>query len=145
MSDKTMKLVEDTINKDEILNILSEEYEVLPLLEYNEFDVLEKLAKNPYYFEQFRLVYLSNLGKYERVDLMLEEHIAKLYTELKEGELSLSKTEIEKYYIPKDEKVMKLRRILVQQKIRLGFFESVYKAFQTQGWQMKQFINKMGD
>lgn len=143
MADKTMKLVEDSINKDEILNKLQEEFDVIPLLEYNEFDVMEKLTKNPYYTEQFRLLYLSHLGKLERVELMLEERLAELYTELKNGEVALTKVEIEKYYIPNDKKVQQVRRSIVKQKVRVGFFEAVYKAFDKQGWQMKQFILKM--
>ena len=145
MSDKTMKFVEEQINKDEILNKLLDEFPVEDMLNYNEFDVMEKLPMNPYYTEQFRLLYLSHLGKLERVEMMLEEKLAELYTELKNGEVALTKVEIEKYYIPKDDKVMSLRRTIAKQKIRVGFFEAVYKAFDKQGWQMKQFINKMGE
>lgn len=145
MSDKVMKFVEEQINKDEILNKLMEEFPVEEMLTYNEFDVIEKLPMNPYYTEQFRLLYLSHLGKLERVEMMLDERMATLYSELKNGEVALTKVEIEKYYIPKDDKVMSLRRTIVKQNIRVGFFETVYKAFDKQGWQMKQFILKMGE
>ena len=51
----------------------------------------------------------------------------------------LQKSEIEQYYLPADEKVVKLQRLMLDQKVRVEFFESAYKSLVAQGWNMKLF------
>ena len=129
------------IQKDKILKELQLEFDVFDLITPNEFKLKEQIEKNPFYQEQFRLLYLAEQGKLMRIEIMRDEYIGKLYDELKyKSDMSLTKTEIEKYYIPKDSKVIKLRKLELKTDIRMKFFEAVWEAFKTQSWLFKQYI-----
>jgi len=45
----------------------------------------------------------------------------------------LTKTEIEKYYLPKDKKVKQMKGILRKQKVKVEFFSNVYVWIETNG------------
>jgi len=129
------------IQEDQILKELQLEYDVYELLTIDEFKIKEQIEKNPFYMEQFRLLYLKEKGKLLRIEIMRDEYIGKLYDDLRfHNDKSITKTEIERYYIPKDEKVVKLKKLHMKTQIRMEFFEAVYEAFKTQSWLLKQHI-----
>lgn len=129
------------IQEDKILKELQLEFDVFPLLTINEFLLKEQIEKNPFYQEQFRLLFLKEKGKLMRIEVMRDEYIGQLYDDLKyRSDLSLTKTEIEKYYIPKDSKVIKLKKLHLKIQIRMEFFEAIWDAFKTQSWLIKQYI-----
>lgn len=129
------------IQGDDILKELQLEYDVFDLITINEFTVKEQIEKNPFYQEQFRLLFLKEKGKLMRLELLRDEYIGKLYDELKyKSDLNLTKTEIEKYYIPKDDMVIKMRKLELKTEIRMGFFDAVWESFKQQGWQTKMWI-----
>jgi len=57
-------------------------------------------------------------------------------------EKNLTKTEIEKYYLPKDEKLIKLKALLDKQAIRCDFYESMWKVIDQMAWKMKLFATQ---
>ena len=129
------------IQEDTILKELQIEYDVFELITINEFKLKEQIEKNPFYQEQFRLLYLKEKGKLMRIETLRDEHIGKLYDDLKyRSDLSLTKTEIEKYYIPKDEGVIKWKKLHLKTQIRMEFFEAIWDAFKSQSWLIKQWI-----
>jgi hypothetical protein len=54
--------------------------------------------------------------------------------------------EIEKYCLPSDEKIIKMKKLMAKQQIKVRFFEMCWKAFDKQGWSMKTYSDreKMG-
>lgn len=129
------------IQQNEILKELQLEYDVFDLITTNEFKIKEQIQKNPFYQEQFRLLYLAERGRLMHLELLRDEYIGKLYDDLKHrNDVSLSKVEIEKYYIPKDEKVIKFKKLQLKIETRMYFFEAVWESFKQQGWQLKMWI-----
>lgn len=141
---EVMNKVNEEINKDEILNELQKEYDVFDMLDYNEYTVNDKLRNNPYYTEQFRLLYMTEKSKLERLKRILDERKAELYDYYRtKSSLDLKKTEIERYYLLIDEKVKEYTKLIEKQQTRVNFFEAVYEAFKTQGWMMKQYLQNL--
>jgi hypothetical protein len=140
-NDKFFQKVDSDINEDVILCALQKEYDVFGLLDYNEFNIKERIEKNPFLTEQFRLLLIKEKSNLMRLQNITDEYIGTLYDNLKHhNTISLGKVEIEKYYLPKDPKVIELKRLLIKQSIRVDFFEAVFEAFKTQGWLMKQWL-----
>jgi hypothetical protein len=136
-----MEKVKQAIEDSKVLKELQEEYDVYPLLSWNETDVKEKLQKNSYMVEQFRILSIKEKAILQQIQDIMEEYIGNLYDELKNGDLKLSKQEIEKYYIPRDKKVVKYKELIMKQSLRAEFFESLYEAFHRQGWLLKQWVD----
>lgn len=132
--------IREELNEDVLFGKLEEQYNVYDILMFNEFTIKERLEKNSFHYKDFRLKYLQELAKYEQVKERLDKVIAEKYQALKEGSVNLTKTEIEKYYLPKDETILQLRGLLRKQELRANYFEAVCSAFDKQGWALKNYI-----
>jgi len=132
--------IRDELNEDVLFGKLEEQYNVYDILMFNEFTIKERLERNAFHYKDFRLKYLQEMAKYEQVKEHLEKKIGEKYQILKEGSVKLTKTEIEKYYLPKDEELLKLKSLVRKQEIRANYFQAVCDAFDKQGWAMKNFI-----
>lgn len=128
------------INEDELYKRLEEEYNVYDILMFNEFNLQEKIERSAFHLKDFRLKFLQETAKYEQ----LQDHLGKVtgqkYQDLKEGSVSLTKTEIEKYYLPKDEELLRLKALIRKQEARCKYFESVWSALEKQTWHIKMWI-----
>jgi hypothetical protein len=144
--DKITDLV-DEINEDSIIkDILSKYPELYDQLNFNEYNIKEHLEMNPWLLEQWRLLTIKQKHKYHRIEILKDEYIGDLYHNLKfENDIKLSKQEIERYYIPKDEKAIKFAKLLMKQNIVVETYEAIYEAFKTQSWTMKQFLRNQID
>lgn len=139
-----MSKVHDDINENRILAKLQQEYDVFNLLSYNEYDVNEKVQYNPFHTEQFRLLARDEKSKLSEIYNELEAKRSEIYRYYKEeSQLSLNKTEIEKYYLPGNEEIQELKKKITEQETRVEFFEAVYDAFKSQAWLMKQFLQNL--
>lgn len=132
--------IRDELNEDVLFGKLEEQYNVYDILMFNEFTIKERLERNAFHYKDFRLKYLQEMAKYEQVKEHLDKKVGEKYQSLKEGDVKLTKTEIEKYYLPKDEELLKLRALVRKQEIRANYFQAVCEAFDKQGWSMKNFI-----
>ncbi len=56
-----------------------------------------------------------------------------------EFEKDLTKIEIERYYLPNDGYIKKMKQIIRRQNIKVRFFKMCYQAFDKQQWNMKLF------
>lgn len=132
--------IQQDINENKMLETLYQEYKIEGLLRYNEHNLADKIKDNPFISEQFRLLYLKESQNLKRVEDIFESAKGTEYDRLMfEDEKTLSKTEIEKYYLPKNEKLNKLKMLINKQQLRTEFFESVWKALDKQAWLMKLF------
>jgi hypothetical protein len=145
LDEQLLEKIQQDIEQNDILKQLYKEYSVKDLLEYNEYNISDKISNNSYISEQFRLLYLKESQNYKRVEMLYEELVGKKYDHYKyENEKTLTKTEIEKYYLPKNEKIKKMKNLLYKQELRMNFFESVWKALDKQAWLMKLFLKEQG-
>jgi|SRR6056297_476751 len=145
LDEQLLEKIQQDIEQNDILKQLYKEYHVKDLLEYNEYNISNKIANNPFISEQFRLLYLKESQNHKRVEILYEELVGKKYDHYKyENEKTLTKTEIERYYLPKDEKIKEMKNLLYKQELKMDFFESVWKALDKQAWLMKLFLKEQG-
>lgn len=137
---EVMDKIRNEINEDKILGRLMELYPVQPLLEFDEITLNEKIEKAAYRQKEFRLKYLLECAKVETIKELYEKRAGEIYEQMKNGEVTLTKTEIEKYYLPKNEELLRLKGNLRKQETIAKFFEIVADAFKAQQWNMKSYI-----
>jgi len=134
------------INTDVVLEKLQSEYgeEVSKLLDFNEFNIGEKLQMNSFHQENFRLLYIAEKQKLCRLQDNFDERAGQKYDKYKYGNSKdLSKVEIERYYLPKDEELIKLKKIIRLQETRVEFFSAVADSFKSQGFNMRVFMDNL--
>ncbi len=132
-------LIEDDI----ILEIMNDHPELYDQLNYNEYDIKEKLEMNAFLYQQYRILSLECKHKLKRIEILKDEYIGQLYSDLKYGDLKMSKTEIERYMIPKDEKAIKYQKLYMRQQIRTETFEYIADSFKQQNFAMNVYIKNM--
>ncbi len=132
-------VIEDEIIKEIMLN----HPEIYDQLDYNEYTIKETLEKSPFLYQQYRLLSLSEKHKLKRIQILKDDYIGCLYKELKNGDRKLSKVEIEKYYIPSDEKAIRFEKLYMKQEIRVQTYEAIASAFDKQGYAMSTYIKNM--
>jgi acyl carrier protein phosphodiesterase len=131
------------IDKDKIVNDLLKEYPIYDLVAFDELNISQKLQDNPYQVIRFQDQLLKEKIRYEELEELQEKLVGELYHKYRfQSEEELSNKEIEKYYLPKDPKYLKMKEILRKQKIRIAFFELCVKGLDRQYWSMKEFANK---
>lgn len=144
LDQELVEKIQKDINENKILEELYDEYMIQELLQFNENNLSDKIKDNPFISEQFRLLYLKEAQILKRVEIIYETELGKKYDHYKyECEKNLTKTEIEKYYLPKEESIIKLSKLVSKQQLRTDFFESVWKALDKQGWMLKIYQQEL--
>jgi hypothetical protein len=143
---KVIEKIREEIQEDSVFYALEEQYDVYDLLLFSEFNLKERLERVAFHMKDFRLKFLQEQAKVEMVRDRLEKMIGEKYKAFKAGEVTLSKQEIEKYYLTSDEEIIHLKGLLRKQELRSKYFESVWSAFEKQQWAIKSWIenNKGG-
>ena len=111
------------------------------LLTFNEFNIQERLERLSFHMKDFRLKFLQEQSKLASVEDRLDKLIGDKYVALKSGEVTLTKTEIERYYLPKDPEVMNLKGLVRKQELRTKYFEAVWQAMDKLQWNMKLYCD----
>jgi len=140
LDQELLEKIQIDIDDDEVLQELYNEYGVAELLTFSEFNIAEKISDNTFIAEQFRLLYLKEKYFLSQIEDIFDKKQGTLYDYYKfENEKTLTKTEIEKYYLPKDKKLQELKGHRKKQEQRVDFFESVWKALERQAWLLRAF------
>lgn len=141
----TTKSNMELIDEDEICKeIMLQHISLWNDLDWNEYNLKEKLEKNPYQYQQYRMLWLTEKHKLKKIELLMDEYIGKLYNDLKYKEnKSLTKTEIEKYYLPIDENVKKFKRLQMRQEMRSEIYEHICNSFKMQGMSLTAYVKAM--
>lgn len=141
-----LEKIRSELNEDALFAKLEQEYGVYDLLNFNEFNLKGRLERLAFHMKDFKLKYLQELGKVEQVQDRLDKVIGEKYQALKNGEVSLSKTEIEKYYLTTDKQILELKGLLRKQEHRAEYFKAVWDAFDKMGWNIRNYVelNKGG-
>lgn len=128
--------------RKEIIEKLLKDHPISEMVKFSEIDLYEKIEKNPYWIVKYREHYYNEVAKLEELEDIKEKILGKRYDYYRfEIDKNLSKPEIEKYYLPKDEKVLQIKKIIRRQKVRVRFFEMAYKVFEKMQWSMKNYID----
>jgi deoxyadenosine/deoxycytidine kinase len=134
-----MKKSESQMMK-EVINKLHEEHPVLEDVKFNESNLFEKMNINPWKVAYYKDLYERSLKEYERISDLLNKLIGIRYDHYKfNSEKMLNQREIERYYLTKDKKILKMRKIFRRKEIETKFFETCVRAYELQGWKMKEF------
>lgn len=139
-----IKKVQAEIDKDKIISELESEYDISDLLDFNEFNIGEKLQWNSFLVEKFRMLYISEKNKLKKLETNFNKVAGEKYDfyKYKDGR-DLGKVEIERYYLPSDPELVKMKRIIQLQEARVDFFEALAEAFKSQGFGMKNFLQNL--
>jgi len=134
-----ISVIEDEI----IIEIMKDHPQLYDNLNYNEYNIKERLELNAFLYEQYRILGLQEKHKLKRIEILKDEYIGNLYTELKFGDIKMTKTEIERYMIPKDEKAIRFQKLYMRQQIRTETFEYIADSFKQQNFAMANYIKNM--
>ncbi len=137
--------IEQELNEDDIIKEIMLDYpDLYDMLEFTEFTIKEKLEMNPYWYQNFRLRYVAEKRKLNKIKDIMDAYTGRLYHRLRfENDIKLGKIEAEKYYIPKDDKYREFRNTYLRQEIRVETYEAITKAFERQGFTMNTFVKNM--
>jgi hypothetical protein len=146
MYDEIDKMSEE-IEEDAVIKEIMDQYPNLyDMIDFNEYIIKDRIEKNAYVYQQFRLLCLKEKAKLHRIEILMEEYIGNLYDELKyRDDRKLTKAEIERYMIPSDAKAIKFKKLMIRQNIRVETFESIRDTFKQQGFNMNLFIKTLQD
>jgi hypothetical protein len=136
-----LEKIRSELNEDVLFSRMEQDYDVYDLLNFNEFNLKSRLERLAYHMKDFKLKYLQELAKVEQVQDRLDKVIGEKYQALKNGEVSLTKTEIEKYYLTTDAQILSLKGLLRKQQLRADYFFAVWNAFDKMGWNIRAYID----
>lgn len=127
--------------RDQIVEDLLKEYPIFELVEFNEFTISDKLKDHAYVLMKYQDLLNSEKYNLERIDMLYDKVKGERYHHYKfEFDEALQKNEIEQYYLPSDDKLLKIKALQQKQKIRVQFFEAAVNAIAKQGWNMRNWI-----
>lgn len=130
--------------ENSIIEELKVDHPIDELVKFSDIDIQEKLMENPFMIVKYRELYYRELAQLDNLNDLMDKLMGERYKHYRfEDEKEWSKPEIEKYCLPSDKKIQKMRKIIHKQEMRVRFFEMCYKAFEKQGWSMKSFIDTL--
>ena len=126
--------------KEKIVQELLEDHNITEMVKFNELNVQEKLEEVTFKIVKYRELYYAEKMKLDELEDKFERLCGKRYDHYRFNfDKELTKVEIEKYYLPKDEIVVQMKRIVRRQEVKTRFFEVCYKGFEKMQWSMKTF------
>jgi len=126
--------------REKILEKLMLEHPILELVSFNELDLQEKLKENTFLTLKYHDLYNMERMLYEEMEEQLEGLMGKRYDHFRfEQDKALTKTEIEKFYLPRDKFVKKMRNVMRNQMVRVEFFDMCFKGLKDLKWNLKEF------
>jgi len=129
---------------DEVIEELSVRWNIKELLSFSEINIQEKLSTNASQIWHFTELFHREKNEYDKIMEMKEQLTGQLYNHYKTNiQLDLKYSEIEKFYIPKDPKMMKMNQIARRQKWVVDFYDGLRKALEKMQWNMKEFMDGM--
>ncbi len=130
--------------REEILKELYEQYPIDELVKFSELNIADRLQDNSYWVVKFRDELAKALADYDQLEEMLGTLTGQRYNHYRfELDKELDKSEIKNYYLPKDEKLIQLKKIMARQKVKVEFFKFCVAGMEKQQWNMKNFLEAL--
>jgi len=134
----------DIKEEDDILGPLLVEHPIHDLIKFDDVNLQKKIQENMTMVVRYRDLYHQELAKLDKLKDLLDKLIGKRYEFYRfDDTKTWTKVEIERYALPADEKVVKMKKIVRKQEVRVRFFEMCWKAFDKQQWSMRMFIDTL--
>lgn len=129
---------------DKIVKKLKDDHPIDDMIRFNELDIHEKLQENDWLIVKYRDLYHKELDKFERLKELLEKTEGERYKYYRfDCDEEWVKAEIEKFALPKDKHVRKIKKLIQSQNIRVRFFQMCFRAFESRAWSMKNFMQTL--
>lgn len=127
---------------EKIIDDLNKEYNIEEIVSFNETNLNDKLQNNPYLVLHFNELYLKEKNILEKLEEKRDQIVGECFDHYRFNyDKQLKTSEIEKYYLVKDVKILKINEIIKRQNIRVQFFDICRKSLEKQQWSMKSFID----
>lgn len=125
----------------ELIDYLSEKYNIEEIVKFNEFNIKEKLEELEFRKMEFNKLFLISKYKYEEMYDSYEKLVGFKYHKLKfNGNELLNKNEIEKYYLSKDEDVITAKKSIRKQRAEMEFFEMCVRMLSDLKWEIQSYV-----
>ena len=132
------------MNDKEIFNKLKADHPIDEMVKFNELTISDEIQKNDGLCVKYRDLYHRALGESDKLSDLYDKLAGKRYKHYRfEADEGWTKVEIEKYCLPQDVKIMKFKKIIRRQQIKVRFFEMCWKAFEGRKWSMKMFMETL--
>lgn len=129
---------------DELLKKLYKKHPIDEMIKFNELNIQEELQNNDFLIVKYRDLYHKELDKLERLQEILERTSGERFKYYKfECNEKWERTEIEKFALPQDPQVIKIKKLIQKQNNIVRFFNMCYRAFQSRSWSMKNFLETL--
>jgi hypothetical protein len=134
----------DNKKHEKLFEDLKKRHPIDEMVKFSELDIAEKLQENTELIVRYRDFYHKSLAELDRLNDLLEKlsGIRFKYYRFDCSE-KWTKPEIEKYCLPADEKITKMKKIVRRQEIKVRYYEMCWKAFEKQQWSMKLFMETL--
>lgn len=128
--------------EDDIIEKLEVKYPISDEIGFNEYNIAEKLQNHAFLLIKYNRLLLKEKQNLEKLQEILNKVTGEKYHFYRFNfDEQLTKTEIEKYYLPKEPEIIKVQKLIQKQEIIVGFFETAVKALEAVGWNMKNFLD----
>lgn len=129
---------------NKIYEDLKKEFPIEEEISFNEYNIQEKLANWGYLFIKYKELYEKEKNNLDKIEDIIEKIKGERYHYYKfEIDEKLTPKEIELYYLPKDEKLLKIKEIYRKQENRTAFFKICAQVAEKQQWTMKSFLDSL--
>ncbi len=127
----------------QIFDELRSNHDIEQLATFSDLDIAEKLQKNEMMVIRYKEFYYAELEKYEVLERKMDALRGIRYKHYRFNvDEEWAKKEIEDYCLPSDEKIIKMKKIMAKQQVRVRFFDMCWRAFNSMGWSMKTFSDR---
>lgn len=128
---------------DTVIATLKTEFPIETLIQFNEFNIQDKLKDSAFMILNYRGLYQREKNKLDQIGALRDKILGERWDWYRfNSEKELKSNEIKDYYLPKDEKVIKVNKLYNKQQWRVDFFEACIEALINQGWRMKSFLDE---
>lgn len=130
--------------RDEVIAELMEEHPLDEMTQFSEIDIQDKLQNNAFLIQKYTEFLYKEKDVYSSLEALKEKLVGIRYDYYRFNyPKELRPTEIERYYLLKDEKIMAMNKILRRQQWRVEFFEIAVKSLTSMGWNMKSYLQSL--
>lgn len=128
---------------EETMKKLKEEYPIEKIVQFDEFNINEKIKESAFMVLNYKELYLKEKNELNRIEALRDKIIGQRFDYYRFNfNKELKAIEIKEYYLPQDEKVIKINRLYQKQQWRVDFFEMCVDVLVKQGWQIKAFLEE---
>jgi hypothetical protein len=132
------------IDEKKIIEDLKKEFPIEDQLKFDNLNIQEELQNNTFMMYHYKELEMKEQSIYSDLEDKYNKLLRERYNHYRfEVSEQLQKTEIEKYYLPGDPKIIKMKEILRKQQLRVDFFRICASAFDKRQWCMSSYSKNM--